>query len=94
MKAESAEKIKRIQKEARERILERGKIEFRVEPELLTEILDLAKKRKQPVGPMIRQWVKERLELESKSSKTETQLDVIERKIDSLLVQNKRKQPG
>ena len=49
MKAENLAKMKKLQREARRRILERGKIEFRVEPELLAAVLDLAKERKVPV---------------------------------------------
>jgi len=90
MKAKNLAKIRKLQKEARQRILERGKIEFRIGPVLMSAILDLAKERKTPVGPMIRQWVKERLEQESKKAKAElSQLDAIEQKIDKLLSNRK-----
>ena len=86
MKTENLAKMKKLQQEVRQRILERGKVEFRVEPELMSEVLDLAKERKMPVGPMIRQWVSERVAQETrKSPKPKSQLDVIERKIDRLL---------
>ena len=89
MKAENLAKMKKLQQEARQRILERGKIEFRVEPELLSAVLDLAKERKMPVGPMIRQWVSERLEQETaQPPASQSQLDVIEHKIDQLLSKN------
>jgi len=85
MKAEDIAKMKKLQQEARQRILERGKIEFRVEPELMSAVLDLAKERKLPLGPMIRQWVSERVAQETKGTRKKSQLDVIERKIDKLL---------
>lgn len=85
MKAENLAKMKKLQQEARQRILERGKIEFRVEPELMSVVLDLARERKQPLGPMIRQWVSERVAQETKGPRKKSQLDVIERKIDKLL---------
>lgn len=83
MKAESLVKMKKLQQDARQRIIERGKIEFRAEPELMSGLLDLAKQRKVPLGTMIREWVKARLEHESQ--KSPTQLDEIEYKIDKLL---------
>ncbi len=83
MKTESLAKMKKIEQDARQRILERGKIDFRIEPELMSKLLDLAKQHKLPLGKMIREWVKERLELENK--KSPSQLDKIERKIDKLL---------
>jgi hypothetical protein len=72
-----------LQVEARKRILDRGKIEFRVEPELISNILDLAIKKNLPIGPMVREWVYERLQQEKNKSRI-SQLDVIEEKIDQL----------
>ena len=91
MRRESLAKMKKLQEEARQRILRRGKLEFRVEPELMSAVLDLAKERKLPVGPMIRQWVRERLEQEiSRSPGPRSQLDIIEQKIDKLLSDQSR----
>ena len=83
MKAESLAKMKKLQQEARQHILERGKIEFRADAKLMSTLLDLAKTKKMPLGPMIREWVKERSEQEVKQSPS--QLDLIEHKIDKLL---------
>jgi hypothetical protein len=83
MKPESLAKMKKLEQDARNRIVERGKIDFRAEPELLSKLLDLAKERKVPLGTMIRGWVKAQLELETR--KSPNQLDKIERKIDKLL---------
>ncbi len=86
MKAESRRKMAKIEAEARQRILSRGKVEFRVEPELMSALLDLARELKVPLGPMVRQWVTERLKQELKGQiGSLSQLDVIERKIDRLL---------
>jgi len=93
MRPENLAKLKKLGKESRQRILQRGKIEFRVEPELMSAVLDLAKERKTPVGPMIRQWVKERLDQETrKAPKKPSQLDVIEEKIDQLLSNRTKKE--
>lgn len=90
MKTENLAKMKKLQQDARQRILERGKIEFRVEPDLMVAVLDLAQERKMPVGPMIRQWVSERIVQETKNSaKPKSQLDVIEHKLDALLKRSK-----
>lgn len=89
MKTENLAKMKKLEQDARQRILQRGKIEFRVEPELMSAVLDLAKERKMPIGPMIRQWVSERLDQETKGTR-KSQLDVIERKIDRLLAKKTR----
>ncbi|HEY9867863.1 MAG TPA: hypothetical protein V6D08_01540 [Candidatus Obscuribacterales bacterium] len=85
----------KLEAEARQRILSRGKVEFRVEPGLMSALLDLARERKVPLGPMIRQWVSERLEQEvSGSTGRRSQLDVIEQKIDKLLSQIKKTKPA
>jgi hypothetical protein len=65
MKPESLAKMKKLKEQARQRIIERGKIEFRVEPELMSALLDLAHKTERPLGPMIRDWVKDRLQAET-----------------------------
>ncbi len=88
MKAESLIKMKRLEQDARRRIIERGKIEFRAEPELMSQLLDLAKERKTPLGKMIREWVQARLEQEVRNSPS--QLDKIETKIDKLLLLRKQ----
>jgi predicted HicB family RNase H-like nuclease len=86
MKAENLAKMKKLQREARQRILERSKVEFRVDPELMSALLDVAKKSKMSLGPMIRDWVKARLAQEMKKPlASQNKLDIIERKIDKLL---------
>jgi hypothetical protein len=59
---------------------------MRVEPELMSALLELATKRKVPLGPMVRQWVQERIEQAVRGpARSPTQLDKIERKIDKLI---------
>jgi hypothetical protein len=83
MRTESLAKMKKLEHAARQRIIARGKIDFRVEPELVSNLLDLAKERRVPLGTLVRELVKAQLELEIKRSPS--QLDKIERKIDKLL---------
>ena len=86
MKNESLKKMKTLEQAARQRIIERGKVEFRADQELMGKLLDLATKYKVPVGPMVRQWVQDRAEQEmSSASRAPTQLDKIERKLDRLI---------
>lgn len=51
---------------ARGEILKREMIQFRCEPSLMARLLDLVGERQVPLGPMIRQWVAERLEMEER----------------------------
>ncbi len=83
MRKENLAKMKKIEQEARQRIIKRGKVDFRIEPKLLSQLLDLAKERRLPLGRIVRELVKAQLELGSK--KSPNQLDKIERKIDKLL---------
>ena len=83
MKPETIAKMKKAQEAARQRIVERGKVEFRAEPDLMNQLCDMARERRVPFGPMVRDLVKAQLELEAK--KKPTQLDEIENKIDKLL---------
>jgi hypothetical protein len=83
MKPETLAKMKKVQTEAHKRLLERGKIEFRADPELMELLLARAKEKFLPVGPMVRDLIKTQLELEMR--KEPTQLDKIESKVDKLL---------
>lgn len=83
MKPETLAKMKKTQEQARRRIVERGKVEFRAEPDLMNQLCDRARKLRVPFGPMVRDLVKAQLELEVK--KEPTQLDKIESKVDKLL---------
>jgi hypothetical protein len=54
----------------------------------MSTLLDVAKTKKMPLGPMIREWVKERAEQEVKH--VPNQLDIIELKIDKLLSKRRK----
>jgi|SRR5271163_1427822 len=84
MKSQNLAKMRKLEEQARQRIVERGKIEFRAEPDLVAALLDLAKARKMALGPMIRQWVRERLKQESNSTTYVNQLDVIIQKVSEV----------
>jgi hypothetical protein len=85
MKPQNLAKMQKLQEQARQRILERGKIEFRADPDVVAALLDLAHTRRTPLGPMIRQWVIERLAQEtSKSTTYSNQLDIIIQKVSEV----------
>src|SRR5271163_3619268 len=50
--------------EARRRVIERGIIQFRADPELMAALLEISEHRRIPLGTIIRNWVAERLESE------------------------------
>ncbi len=58
-------RIKKIRKEATERVNKRAFIQFRIEPQILDQLYAEANKLGLPVGSMIRMWVMERLKRKS-----------------------------
>jgi hypothetical protein len=50
-----------LQSDARQRVAERGLLQFRADPETVKAILVAADQRSMPVGALIRQWIQERL---------------------------------
>ena len=65
-----------LQSDARQRVAERGVLQFRADPETVLAVLDAADKQNMPVGALLRQWVQEKLMLDSASQKAP---DLIER---------------
>ena len=55
---------KELKAEARERVAERGILQFRADPETIKAVLQAADEQNMPVGAMLRQWVQEKLMLE------------------------------
>jgi hypothetical protein len=53
-----------LKDDARQRIAERGILQFRADPETVLAVLDAADKENVPVGALLRQWVQEKLMLE------------------------------
>jgi len=58
-----------LKKDARQRIADRGILQFRADPETVLAVLDAADKQNVPVGALLRQWVQERLMLDSASER-------------------------
>ena len=65
-----------LKTDARQRIAERGVLQFRADPETVLAVLDAADKQNMPVGALLRQWVQEKLMLDSASQKAP---DLVER---------------
>lgn len=61
---------KELKNDARQRVAERGVLQFRADPETVQAILQAADERNLPVGAMLRQWVQERLMLETGMQKS------------------------
>jgi len=47
--------------ESREKIIERGILQFRADEETIADVLDAAHKEMMPVGTLLKKWVKEKL---------------------------------
>ena len=58
-----------LKSDARQRIAERGVLQFRADPETVLAVLDAADKQNMPVGALLRQWVQEKLMLDTASPK-------------------------
>ncbi len=54
---------KELKDDARERIAERGVLQFRADPQTVMAVLDAADKANMPVGALLRQWVQEKVML-------------------------------
>jgi hypothetical protein len=55
--------------EARQRIAERGILQFRADPETVKAVLQAADEQNMPVGAILRQWIQEKLILEVSKKK-------------------------
>lgn len=56
---------KELKSDARQRVAERGILQFRADPETVKAVLQAADECNMPVGAMLRQWVQERLQIEN-----------------------------
>ncbi|HEY9871518.1 MAG TPA: hypothetical protein V6D08_20340 [Candidatus Obscuribacterales bacterium] len=69
----NAEELNRAHKvlkaDARQRVIERGLLQFRADPETVEAVLQAADEQKVPVGALLRQWVQERLMLNTAQQK-------------------------
>lgn len=78
---------KELQEDSRQRVAERGVLQFRADPETILAVIDAAEKNKMPVGALLRQWVQEKLTLEDAYKKTPDlleRLSVLEETVDYL----------
>jgi hypothetical protein len=53
--------------EARQKVIERGIVQFRADPDLMEKLLLFSEKQKIPLGTMVRNWIDERLNSEQKN---------------------------
>ena len=83
MKSERPAKLDKIRKEAIERISKTEQLQIRLDPELWDALYKLAGQRRQPVSSMVREWITDRLAIETgDSGNLQYQLDLIAQKID------------
>jgi hypothetical protein len=50
-----------LQADARDRVVERGLLQFRADADTVKAVLQAADERNMPVGALLRQWIQERL---------------------------------
>jgi len=65
-----------LQDDARQRIAERGILQFRADPETVLAVMSAAEQQNMPVGALLRKWVQEKLMVDSAKEKSP---DLIER---------------
>jgi hypothetical protein len=58
-----------LRNDARQRIADRGILQFRADNETVLAVLDAADKHKMPVSTLLRQWIQEKLMLETTKEK-------------------------
>ena len=61
---ERKRRVEKIQLEAADLVRKSGQLNFRLEPELIGKLGDLAIEKRIPLGAMVRNWVLERFEQE------------------------------
>jgi hypothetical protein len=78
---------KELKNDARQRIAERGVLQFRADTELVMAVLAAADKAKIPVGALLRQWVQEKLQIENAKRKAPDlvqRVSTLEQAVDDL----------
>ena len=55
--------------QARKRVIERGIAQFRVDPNIMEQLLQISEHRGIPLGTMLREWIKDRLRSEHNKTK-------------------------
>lgn len=57
--------------EARKRVVDRGIVQFRADPEMMQELLEISENRRVPLGTMLREWIGYRLRQEHDQSENQ-----------------------
>lgn len=65
-KTTAEERARKTQAAARERVIQRGIVQFRADPEIMDLLLKVADYKRMPTGVMVRAWVVERLRKEAR----------------------------
>lgn len=60
-----AERARKTQEAARQRVIQRGIVQFRADPEIMELLLRVAEYKRMPTGVMARAWIVERLRKEA-----------------------------
>ncbi len=56
---------KELKDDARQRVAERGILQFRADSETILAVMTAADKAQMPIGALLRQWVQEKLQIEN-----------------------------
>lgn len=74
--------------EARKRVIERGVVQFRADPNMMQELLEISENRRIPLGTMLREWITYRLRQEHNSGErqaaNEARLDELSKRLEEL----------
>jgi len=65
-KITSEERLNRLRKQAKEDISIAGTVQFRVDEETMLLLMEIADRKKLPLGTMVRMWTVERLSKEER----------------------------
>ena len=60
------ERVRKTQAAARQRVVQRGIVQFRADPEIMDLLLKVADYKRMPTGVMVRAWMVEKLRKEAK----------------------------
>lgn len=78
---------KELKEDARQRVAERGILQFRADPETILAVMTEADKAQVPVGALLRQWVHEKLQIEitrKKAPNLVERVSILEKAINKL----------
>lgn len=71
--------------EARKRVIERGIVQFRADPELMAKLLEISEQRRIPLGTMVRNWTADRLDQEQSQLPASDVNTLVERISDAVV---------